>query len=87
MFQSLQPINRYYKNALLEFNMYNISQHNKTLTWLNKCILVEDNTMYCFPWGLTIFVLKSSTKMVQYMNGIYMIIFRIIKLIPREYVK
>ena len=49
MFQSLQPINRYYKNALLEFNMYNISQHNKALTWLNKCIPVEDNTMYCFP--------------------------------------
>ena len=50
MFQSLQSINRYYKmNAPLKFNMYNISQHNKALTWSNKCIPMEDNTMYCLP--------------------------------------
>ena len=46
--------------------MYNISQHNKALTWLNKCIPVEDNTMYCLPQGLTIFVLKSSTNSTLY---------------------
>ena len=53
MFQSLQSINRYYKyyknTPLKKINMYNISQHNKALTWLNKCIPMEDNTVYRLP--------------------------------------
>ena len=67
--------------------MYNINQYNKALTQLNKCIPVEDNTMYCLPQGLIIFVLKSSTKQYVIWGSICMIIYGIIKQIPSEYVK
>ena len=45
-------------------------QPNKALTqWLNRCIPMEDNTMYYPPYGLIIFTLKLA-QTVQYMNGI-----------------
>ena len=51
MFQSFQSINRYYKyyiNTPLNL-ICTISANNKALTWLNRCIPMEDNTMYCPP--------------------------------------